>query len=54
MVWKLDLLMMAILFHGSQEMDREDLVFNHCIVIVISHYSKIKIHSKEKDLGELI
>lgn len=46
--------MMVTLFHGSQEMDREDLASNHFIVIAISHYSKIKILSKEKDLGELI
>jgi hypothetical protein len=54
MVWRLGLPMMAILFHGSLVMDREDQVSNLFIMIVISRYSKIKIPSKGKNLGELI
>jgi len=45
---------MVTLFHGSQATDKEDLASNHYIVIAISPYSKIKILSKEKRLGELI
>jgi hypothetical protein len=45
---------MVILFHGSQQTDREDQAFNHFILIDISPYSKMKMPSKERNLGELI
>jgi hypothetical protein len=54
MVWRLDLPSMVILFHGSQQTDREDQAFNHFILIDISPYSKTKMPSKERNLGELI
>jgi hypothetical protein len=53
-VWKLDLPMMVILFHGSQPTDKEGLASNHFIVIAISPYSKMEILSKGKRLGVLI